>query len=170
MRVQPVSQDQREFTEFYAAAWDDCLRIVALSVGNRQLAEDLVAEAFTKAWTSWRKVSGLDRPRAWIIRAALNAHVSWWRRHRREVALSSHDNTAPPIQDPALDSSLVAALRCLPVRQRQVVALRLLMDLDTAATAEALGLSPGTVAAHLHRALTALRQSIPAVNDQELRP
>ena len=170
MRVQPVRQDQREFTEFYAAAWDDCLRIVALSVGNRQLAEDLVAEAFTKAWTSWRKIRGLDQPRAWIIRAALNAHVSWWRRHRREVALSSHDNAAPPSQDTALDSALVAALRSLPVRQRQVVVLRLLLDLDAATTAQILGLSPGTVAAHLHRALTALRRSIPALNHQELTP
>lgn len=170
MRVQPVRQHQREFTEFYATAWDDCLRIVTLSVGNRQLAEDLVAEAFTKAWASWRKIRGLDQPRAWVIRAALNAHVSWWRRHRREVALSCHDNVAPPSQDTALDSALAAALRSLPVRQRQVVALRLLLDLDTATTAQILGLSPGTVAAHLHRALTALRRSIPALNHQELTP
>src|SRR6202012_573041 len=94
--VQPVRQDQREFTEFYAAAWDDCLRIVALSVGNRQLAEDLVAEAFTKAWTSWRKIRGLDQPRAWVIRAGMTACGSsrsawatgslprtWWRRLSR---------------------------------------------------------------------------------------
>jgi hypothetical protein len=55
-----VEQDQREFTEFYTAAWDDCLRIVMVSAGNRQLAEDLVAEAFTKAWMSWRKVNRLS--------------------------------------------------------------------------------------------------------------
>jgi RNA polymerase sigma-70 factor (ECF subfamily) len=47
-----VEQHRREFTEFYAAARDDCLRIVLISVGNRQLAEDLVADAFTKAWMS----------------------------------------------------------------------------------------------------------------------
>ena len=162
-----MDDDQREFAEFYAAAWDDCLRIVTLSVGNRALGEDLVAEAFTKAWASWRRVRGLAAPRAWIIRTALNAHVSWWRRHRREVALGSHDRTTAA-GDLALDSSLVAALRRLPVRQRQVVALRLLLDLDTVTTAEMLGMSASTVATHLQRAVAALRRDIPALNDQEL--
>jgi DNA-directed RNA polymerase specialized sigma24 family protein len=53
-----VDQDQCEFAEFYAAAWDDCLRIVMVSVGNRALGEDLVAEAFTRAWASWRRYAG----------------------------------------------------------------------------------------------------------------
>jgi RNA polymerase sigma-70 factor (sigma-E family) len=167
MRVVGVEQDRREFAEFYAAAWDDCLRIVVVSVGNRALAEDLVAEAFTRAWASWPKVRGLAEPRAWIIRSTLNAHVSWWRRHRREVALGSHDTTATISQDPGLDGSLVAALRRLPVRQRQVIALRLLLDLDTATTAEMLGMSGSTVRSHLHRAVAALRRDIPARNDQE---
>ena len=43
MRVVGVEQDQREFADFYAAAWDDCLRIVMVGVGDRALAEDLVA-------------------------------------------------------------------------------------------------------------------------------
>ncbi len=163
-----MEQDQREFAEFYAAAWDDCLRIVMVSVGDRALGEDLVAEAFTRAWASWRKVRELAEPRAWVIRTALNAHVSWWRRHRREVALGSHDATATTSQDPGLDSSLVAALRRLPVRQRQVIALRLLLDLDTATTAQILGMSGSTVRSHLHRAVAALRRVIPARNDQEI--
>jgi len=163
-----VDEVQREFAEFYAAAWDDCLRVVMVSVGNRALGEDLVAEAFTKAWASWRKVRRLDEPRGWIIRSALNAHVSWWRRHRREVALGSHGDTVATCQDPVLDGSLVAALRSLPVRQRQVVALRLLLDLDTTTTAEMLGMSGSTVATHLHRAIVALRREIRGLNDQEL--
>ena len=168
MRVLGVEQDRREFAEFYAVAWDDCRRIVMVSAGDRALAEDLVAEAFTRAWASWPKVRGLAEPRAWIIRSALNAHVSWWRRHRREVALGSHDATATTSQDPGLDGSLVAALRRLPVRQRQVIALRLLLDLDTATTAEMLGMSGSTVRSHLHRAVAALRRDITARNDQEI--
>jgi RNA polymerase sigma factor (sigma-70 family) len=127
-------------------------------VGNRQLAEDLVAESFVKAWMSWRRVGALQEPRAWVIRVALNAHVSWWRRYRREVALGSHDPPVAAAEYPALDSSLVAALRRLPTRQREVITLRLLLDLDTAATAEMLGVSEGTVGAHLHRAIAALRR------------
>ena len=64
MRSWGVEQKRREFTEFYAAAKDDCLRIVLVSVGDRQLAEDLVAEAFTRAWMSWRKVREHPVPRA----------------------------------------------------------------------------------------------------------
>ena len=60
-----VEHSRREFTEFYASAKDDCLRIVLVSVGDRQLAEDLVAEAFTRAWMSWRKVRDHPSPRAW---------------------------------------------------------------------------------------------------------
>jgi RNA polymerase sigma-70 factor (sigma-E family) len=168
MRVLSVEEDQREFAEFYAAAWGDCLRIVMVSVADRPLAEDLVAEAFTKAWASWRKVRGLAEPRAWVIRTAMNARVSWWRRHRREVTLERQNTMEATSQDLALDSSLVAALRRLPVRQREVIALRLLLDLDTTTTAEMLGISSSTVTTHLHRAIGALRRDIPALNDQEL--
>ncbi|WP_203924884.1 SigE family RNA polymerase sigma factor [Rugosimonospora africana] len=168
MRVQAVERDRCEFAEFYAAAADDCLRVVVLVVGNRQLAEDLVAEAFTKAWLSWRKVHQLDEPRAWVVRVALNSHVSWWRRHRREVALGDHDRATTGTEPHGLDSALMAALRRLPVRQREVVTLRLLLDMDTATTARTLGMPTGTVASHLHRALAALRREIPSFNDQEL--
>jgi len=98
-----------------------------------------------------------------VVRTALNTGVSWWRRRRREVGLDGQDceHASPASQDGAyqrgLDTDLVAALRRLPVRQREVVALRLLLDLDTASAAEALGLADGTVGSHLHRALANLR-------------
>jgi len=62
-----VEQDRRDFGEFYTAARDDCLRIVLINVGNRELAEDLVAEAFTRAWMSWHRVRGLAAPRARVV-------------------------------------------------------------------------------------------------------
>ena len=55
----------------------------------------------------------------------------------------------------------------LPARQRQVVALRLFLDLDTDNTAEALGVAPNTVKAHLARALTALRDDLAPAREQE---
>lgn len=48
-RNRGVEQDQCEFTEFCAAARDECLRVVLVAVGDRALAEDLVAEAFAPA-------------------------------------------------------------------------------------------------------------------------
>ena len=130
-----MEQDRREFTEFYTEARDDCLRVVLINVADRDLAEDLVAEAFTKAWRAWRTVRRHPARRAWIVRTALNTHVSWWRRRRREVTLASSHDRATISPHPALDSSLVAALRRLPVRQREVIALRVLLDLDTATLA-----------------------------------
>jgi RNA polymerase sigma-70 factor (sigma-E family) len=159
-----VEQKRREFAEFYAAAKDDCLRIVLVSVGDRQLAEDLVAEAFTRAWTSWRTVREHPAPRAWVVRTALNAHVSWWRRRRREVPLA--ETESPAAWQPAgVDDALVAAVRALPARQREVIVLRVFFDLDTEATAALLGVSPGTVGVHLHRALGTLRTQIPSFLD-----
>jgi RNA polymerase sigma-70 factor (sigma-E family) len=160
VRIWAVEQDRIEFAEFYAATRDDCLRIVLISAGDQQLAEDLVAEAFSRAWMSWRKVRDHPAPQAWVVRTALNTRVSWWRGRRREVALDGHDLAAGPSQPPVLDDALVSALRRLPVRQREVIALRLLLDLDTETTARVLGISAGTVGAHLHRALAALRGAL----------
>jgi RNA polymerase sigma factor (sigma-70 family) len=158
-----------EFADFYESARDDCLRIVLLNVGDRQLAEDLVAEAFAKAWVSWRKVRNYQVPRAWVVRAALNANVSWWRRHRHEVGLDGHDLAVPAADTGALSGELMAALRGLPLRQREVVTLRLLLDLDTETTARLLGIAPGTVGVHLHRAAETLRSALPHLADQEAR-
>jgi RNA polymerase sigma-70 factor (sigma-E family) len=164
-----VEHRRQEFTEFYTSAKDDCLRIVLVSVGDRPLAEDLVAEAFTRAWMSWRKVRGHPSPRAWVVRTALNVNVSWWRRRRREVLADGASIPPSPAPDlpPGIDAVLVSAIRALPLRQREVITLRVFFDLDTDTTAQTLGISPGTVGVHLHRALAALRAQIPSFSDQE---
>jgi len=156
---------QLEFQEFYAASRDACLRAVLAAVGDRQLAEDLVAEAFTRAFTSWSTVRRHPAPPAWIVRTALNTRVSWWRRRRREVALEDGDETpsapaAEPSSGSGLDPALLALLRRLPERQREVIAFRVFLDLDTKTTAEVLGIAPGTVTAHLSRAVSTLRDHL----------
>ena len=155
-----MEQQQAEFTEFYQSAREDCLRIVLVNVGDRELAEDLVAEGFSRAWASWPKVRQHPAPRAWVVRTALNANVSWWRRRRREVALEGHDLVAPAEGSTGLNRPVTAALQRLPVRQRQVITLRLLLDLDTKGTARVLGISQPTVRAHLHRAIAAMRSQV----------
>ena len=163
LRLRSVSQEQQEFAEFYAASRDACLRAVIAGTGDAAQAEDMVAEAFARAWASWAKVRRYSAPRGWVVRAALNTGVSWWRPRRREIPLASHDAAA--LADPAegLDAAVLAALRRLPARQREVIALRVFLDLDTQATAQVLGIAPGTVTAHLSRAAAALR-SEPALH------
>ncbi|MFZ0091399.1 MAG: sigma-70 family RNA polymerase sigma factor [Solirubrobacteraceae bacterium] len=161
-----------DFAEFYRGSKDECLLTVFVSVGDRDLAQELVAEAFARAWASWAKVSDHPAPEAWVVRTALNAHVSRWRRRRREVLLP--DPTLVPDEpqtrdrdDGTLDPELLDALLRLPVRQRQVVALRVFLDLDTDRTAELLGIAAGTVQAHLGRAIATLRSDLIPQPQQE---
>lgn len=155
-----MSQDDRAFAEFFRESWDPCLKAVAASTGDMQLAEEHLADAFTRAWASWRKVSRHPAPRAWVVRTALNAGVSRWRRRSRELPLVDHDAEAPGSAGTGLDAGLLAALRRLPERQREVIVLRVLLDLDIDTTARELGIAPGTVRAHLSRAVTTLRNEL----------
>jgi RNA polymerase sigma factor (sigma-70 family) len=162
---------QLEFEEFYRSGRDVCLRAVLAGVGDRQLAEDLVAEAFTRAWVSWPKVSRHPAPCAWIVRAALNIRVSWWRRRRREVRLDDAVEIEDvPAGEHELDPTLLAVLRQLPRRQREVIVFRVFLDLDTAATARILGIAEGTVTAHLSRAVTTLRGHFVIEENLEVGP
>ena len=167
-----VGTQQLDFAEFYRRSVDECLRTVLVSVGDQDTAQDLVDEAFARAWASWRTVSRHPAPKAWVVRTALNANISRWRRRRREVSVPDPGAAVdPPTVDRAADGSvdprIMAALMRLPARQRQVVALRLVLDLDTSRTAEVLGITPGTVMAHLGRAMAALRNDLIPSRQQE---
>jgi RNA polymerase sigma-70 factor (ECF subfamily) len=140
-----VRHERTEFAEFFQASWEPCLKAVVAATGSVDQAEDQVAEAFSRAWLSWRKVSRHPAPRAWVVRTALNAGTTWWRRRIRELPLAGHDG--PAAGDPdhgglGLDAALLAALRHLPDRQRQVIALRVFLDLDTDAIARHRGFIP----------------------------
>lgn len=121
-RWQSMGHEQDEFADFYRASRDSCLRAVTAVVGDRELAEEQVAEAFTRAWTSWGQVRRHAAPRAWVVRTALNLGVSWWRRRHREVPLADHDAAVPAGPGDGVDPALIAALRRLPARQREVLA------------------------------------------------
>jgi RNA polymerase sigma-70 factor (ECF subfamily) len=156
MRQQAVSFE--EFGAFYVSHKDRCLRATVASGVDPGRAEDAVSEAFARAWAQWRTVRNARSPAAWVVRTAVNADISWWRKRRREVG--------PPgdVRGDHLDldgrRDLIAAVRRLPKRQREVVALRYILDLDTVTTSVALDISPGTVSAHLHQALATLRADL----------
>jgi Sigma-70 region 2 len=133
-----VGTQRLDFAEFYREVKDECLFTVMVSVGDRDAAQDLVAEAFARAWASWRTVSRHPAPAAWVVRTALNAGISRWRRHRREVpvpdlALVADRPAADGGVGGSVDPRIMAALLRLPARQRQVVALRLFLAAWTVA-------------------------------------
>jgi len=145
---------------------------VLVSVGSQDRAQDLVDEAFARACASWRTVGRHPAPAAWVVRTALNANISRWRRRHREIPVADPETVADRPAPAGADSSTVdprimAALLHLPPRQRQVVALRLFLDLDTGRTAEVLGVAPSTVKAHLARAIASLRDELVPTHQQE---
>lgn len=155
-----VGRERMEFAEFYEANWERCLRAVAAVVGSQDQAEPLLAEAFARAWASWRKVSRHPAPQAWVVRTALNVSASRWRRSKWELAFSGRQHTAPVQEVVGMDPAVTRAVRDLPARQREVVVLRVLLDLDTKTTARQLGIAPGTVMVHLSRGLATLRREL----------
>ena len=151
---------RKGFDEFYRSTKDGCFRAVLATVGDLAEADDLLAEAYTRAWERWSDVSTHAAPAAWVVRVALNLHRDRWRSRR----LFGRLRPAPPVAAPELDldCDLLQALRALPERQRDVVVLRILLDLTNDQVAETLGIAPATVSVHLHRALTTLRLTVPS--------
>ncbi len=157
-----------DFEAFYRSSKDECLRAVLVTTMDADHAEDCTAEAFTRALEHWGRVAAHPSPQAWVVRTATNLHRD---RHRRLVRLQRllpRLAGTEPVEAPDLpiDGTLLLALQGLPRRQREVLALRVLLGLSGQETAQALGISPGSVGVHLHRALGALRSRLP----RETRP
>jgi DNA-directed RNA polymerase specialized sigma24 family protein len=116
-----VGTQREDFADFYRRSKDECLMTVLVSVGDRDTAQELVAEAFARAWASWRKVGRHPAPEAWVVRTALNVSISRWRRRRREVAMADPGALADVAATDGVspvDPGLMAALMRLPARQR----------------------------------------------------
>ena len=168
-----VGTQRLDFAEFYRRSRDDCLRTVLISVGDQETAQELVAEAFARACASWRTVSRHPAPAAWVVRTALNANISRWRRRRREVPVPDPGvvtdlpaGQEPPTPHRAADQGGSAAAAGPATAGGR---LRLLLDLDTKRTAEVLGITPNTVMAHMAQALSALRADLIPERQQESR-
>jgi RNA polymerase sigma-70 factor (sigma-E family) len=162
-----VSDQQTEFADFFQANWKPCLRALVAVVGSPALAEDQAAEAFAKAWASWPRLRRHPAPQAWVVRTALNTRASWWRRRRNELPLADHELPTAGDPDGGLDATLLTAIWRLPRRQREVIALRIFLDLDTTTIARQLGVEAGTVRMHLSRGVTALRHELTPTKNME---
>ena len=124
--------------------------------GDQGEAEDIAAEALSRAYARWARLQDQPYVDGWILRVTANLSIDCLRRRSRRVPVEQ-----APVDDPVvLRMALVAALRGLPRRQREVIALRYLTDLSEGEVAVVLGLAPATVRTHVHRALVRLRGSL----------
>jgi RNA polymerase sigma factor (sigma-70 family) len=152
--------DQIVFEDFYGEARHRCLRAVAAHTGSVASAEELVAEAFTRALQRWDRVQAHPSPSAWVVTTALNLQRDRWRRKRFESTRTETTCSNGSPFDQRLEPEILRAIAALPDRQREVLVHRIILDLSTNATAELLGIDPGTVTTHLRRSLSALRVAL----------
>ena len=157
-------------TSFAAAAeahLDDVHAYLVYLTGDRVLAEDLTAAAFEKALPIWRR---FDPRRAsaktWLCQiarsVALDHFRSEERRRRREgvyVARQPRDSAEPEFLE-GMSPALEEALRALSAADREVIALRVLLELDGATVARLLGITPTACSTRLTRALQRLEERI----------
>ena len=136
------------------------LRLAVILTGDRALAEELVQEAFVRLHRAGRRpATGAER--AYLRRTVINlshGHHRHLRVVRRHTTEADADALAADVDVLRRDDQrLVAeAVRRLPERQRDCIVLRFYEDLTDSEIAEALGISPGSVKTHLHRAPTTL--------------
>ncbi len=142
----------------FEGAFDDLFErarwLATRLLGDRAAGEDTAAEALARTWLHWTKVRGLDYRVAWVLQVTNNLCLDQLRRRRAVVTVACCPD---PTDVVALRLALAAALRTLPRRQREVVVLRHLADLPETEVASVLGITAGTVGAHLHRGLASLR-------------
>lgn len=152
-----------DFAGWYQASCPRLVSSLTAVVGARDLAEELAAEAFARAYARWSTVAAMASRDGWVYRVAVNLATSRWRRlgHERRWVERQGDTVAVDGgADPDVDPRLWAALRRLGPRARTAVALRYVADLTQPQIAEIMGVSVGTVASTLHTARRALATAL----------
>lgn len=162
---------EEEFTEFYTHSVRRLVGQLYTMTGDLHEAQDVVQEAFERAWGHRRALDRDGAPEAWVRRTAWRLAVSRWRRARvgAQAWLRRDDAQLVPGPDPG-GVDLALALRALPSRQRICAALFYVCDLPVDQIAAETGLASGTVKTHLSRARTALAALLGETSPSEETP
>jgi RNA polymerase sigma-70 factor (sigma-E family) len=155
--------DEAQFREYVEARMVTLRRTAYLVCGDWQVAEDAVAVALGKLYVHWARANASTNLDAYVRRMVMRSIVDEWRRpwrreHSVEYVVSPAESAQPPTEDRMM---LIGALAKMPPRRRAVLVLRFFEDLSVEETAEALGISHGTVKSQTARGLAALRDLLP---------
>ena len=146
------------FEQFYERELRSVIGLAYALSGSRAAAEDLAQDAFVAAHKHWGKISQYDKPEAWVRRVVANLSVSRFRKSVSEAKalarLNRNDHVLPEL--PAEADEFWSAVRALPKRQAQAIALHYLEDRPIVEIAEILQCSPNTVKVHLHKGRSGL--------------
>ena len=158
-----------DFAEAARRHLDDVHAFLVYLTGDRAVAEDLTAETFAKALERWHRFD----PRrgavgTWLCQlarsTALDHFRSEERRRRREgrYAVAGLHESAEPVFGEGLSPELERALGELSAAEREVIALRVVLELEGAAAARVLGISISACSTRLSRALAKLEKEVSA--------
>jgi RNA polymerase sigma-70 factor (ECF subfamily) len=145
---------------------DDVYSYLLYLTGDRAVAEDLAADTFEKALRIWRRFdSSRASARTWLCQIARTTALDHFRAERRRLRREEAYSRVEPAERDAtfgegLSPALEAALAELSAAEREVIALRVLLDLDGESTARLLGISPTACSTRLHRALRKLEEKV----------
>jgi RNA polymerase sigma-70 factor (ECF subfamily) len=167
LRTHSVSSHPPTFAQAAEANLDAVYRYLRQLTGNPHLAEDLTSETFERALRVWNRYEPSRGPvLPWLVtiarRIALDHFRSDARRRGRELRAAAAEPFMAPPPDIAddLPPQMAEALAALTQAEREVVALRVLLDMDGAEAASVLGISPTACSTQLHRAMTKLRKQL----------
>ncbi|MBM0227225.1 MULTISPECIES: SigE family RNA polymerase sigma factor [Micromonospora] len=162
-------RDAPSFDDFYRTTSARTLRYGRAVVGDPGEAQDLVQEAYARAWRQWGKLVAHPAPEAWLRLVVSRLATDRWRRSRGWwLAINRTgppDHVRPPGEDSVL---LVGALRQLPVNQRQALALHYLFDMSVEDMAREARVPTGTVKSWLSRGRSRLAELLPGISAEEL--
>lgn len=146
------------FEDYVRLRYVELRRLAFLLTGDWAVADDAVQTALIRCERRWNRIGELQQ-HAYVRKAVVNTTSTWRLRRRQHQPLSDLDQV--PTADCDVDSRLtiLAALRRLPMTQRQVLILRYYAAMPESDIAELLGISPGTVKSRASRAMAALRES-----------
>ena len=151
------------FEDFYLKEYPRVVQLVYALSGSRMAAEDIAQEAFLRAYRDWERVGSYEHQAAWVRRVATNLATSGLRRRLLEArALARLAGRREPALEPlpAEEADFGRALRALPRRQAQAVALFYVEDLSVQKIAVVLDCAEGTVKAHLAKARHSLAKRL----------
>ena len=145
-------------------------------VRDHDAAEDIVQEAFVRAYNSIRTFRGEAQFGTWLYRIVVNISLNRVKTERRkaerEIPILSAESIASPQEEPGqraeLQAHLERALHELPTLQRAVVILRHLDGLSTREVSSILQCSEGTVKTHLFRGMEKMRRKLQFLRDEKV--
>ncbi len=143
---------------------DDVYGYLAWFTGDRFAAEDLAAETFERALRLWHRYDPTrGGARTWLCQVARTVALDHFRSERRRLRREQLAVVPERIEEPlaaGLSPELESALRSLSAGEREVIALRVVLELDAATAARVLGISPTNCTTRLNRALRKLEEAL----------